>query len=461
MRLDSIAFRLIAASMAWTLLILPLAGFLIYSLYREDVQASFDARLEKLATAITIDSMLADARRPEIPTNRYEPLFEVTHSGWYWQIMPIDKQGGLTLRSASLATATLPSPLQLGYPPDPDSNMRWRNDVGPDGKSVRIVEVVDSLGHQEGKPRYSIVVAGPSEWLEYSVLTFRTRLSLALAVAGAALLALMLFQIRFGLAPLQRVERALSEIRSGKATRLDGAVPAEIEPLRDEINALIQSNEDIVDRARTQVGNLAHGLKTPLAVITNEAREHKGPLGQKVVQQAQIMSDQVQHYLERASMVARVAVIGRVTPLREVVDPLVRALGKINQGKGLEITVYCPDDALFQGEKHDLEEMLGNLLDNACKWASTRVRLEAKLVKSERHTGRRRLNIVIEDDGPGLSDEQRARIGKRGLRLDETKPGSGLGLSIVIDLAQSYRGTLSLDAAKLGGLRAQLDLPAA
>ncbi len=264
MRLDSIAFRLIAASMAWTLLILPLAGFLIYSLYREDVQASFDARLEKLATAITIDSMLADARRPEIPTNRYEPLFEVTHSGWYWQIMPIDKQGGLTLRSASLATANLPSPLQLGYPPDPDSNMRWRNDVGPDGESVRIVEVVDSLGHQEGKPRYSIVVAGPSEWLEYSVLTFRTRLSLALAVAGAALLALMLFQIRFGLAPLQRVERALSEIRSGKATRLDGAVPAEIEPLRNEINALIQSNEDIVDRARTQVGNLAHGLKTSL-----------------------------------------------------------------------------------------------------------------------------------------------------------------------------------------------------
>ncbi len=461
MRLDSIAFRLIAASMAWTVLVLPLAGFLIYSLYREDVQASFDARLEKLATAITIDSMLADADRPITPTNRYEPLFEVTHSGWYWQIKPLDGQAGMTLRSASLATATLPSPLQLNYPADPISNMRWRNDVGPDGKHVRIVEVVDTLGHEEGKPRYSIVVAGPSEWLEYSVSTFRNRLSLALAVAGAALLALMIFQVHFGLAPLQRVEKALAEIRSGEAVRLDGAVPAEIEPLRDEINALIQSNEDIVERARTQVGNLAHGLKTPLAVITNEARGHDGPLGKKVVEQAQIMSDQVQHYLERARIAARVAVIGRVTPLREVVDPLVRALGKINQDKGLKITVDCPDDAMFQGEKHDLEEMLGNLLDNACKWATSRVNLSAKAVSTPTQSGRRRLQVLIEDDGPGLTAYQRTRIGKRGLRLDETKPGSGLGLSIVIDLAQSYRGSLTLDTAELGGLKAKLDLPAA
>ena len=461
MRFDSIAFRLFAASVAWTLLVLPVAGFIIYTLYQEDVQASFDSRLEKLVTAITVDSMLLGAASPVPPNNLYEPLFELTHSGWYWQIKPLDNQTVPTLRSASLATASLPSPEQLGYPTDPETNMRWRNDIGPDGKPVRIVEVVDTIGHREGAPRYSIVVAGPSEWLEYSVSTFRNRLALALTLAGAALLGLMLFQVRFGLAPLKKVEQSLAEIRSGEAARLDGSVPAEIEPLRDELNALIQSNEDIIERARTQVGNLAHGLKTPLAVITNEAREKDGPLSKKVIEQAQIMSDQVQHYLERARMVARVGAIGRITPVSEVVTPLVRALEKIHSDKKLRITVTCPEDALFQGEKHDLEEMLGNLLDNACKWASGRVNLEANVVRSDTRSAPARLRIAVEDDGPGLTADQRARIGKRGLRLDETKPGTGLGLSIVIDLAQSYRGKLTLFKASLGGLKASLELPAA
>lgn len=461
MRFDSLAFRLIAASMAWTLLVLPLAGFIIYTLYQDDVQASFDSRLEKLVTAITIDSMLVGSPTPVPPNNLYEPLFEVTHSGWYWQIKPLDDQSTATLRSASLATAALPSPEQLGYPPDPDTNMRWRNDVGPDGKPVRIVEVVDTLGHRDNAPRYSIVVAGPSEWLEYSVATFRNSLTLALALAGAALLGLMLFQIRFGLSPLKKVEQALAQIRSGEAARLEGSVPAEIEPLRDELNALIQSNEDIIERARTQVGNLAHGLKTPIAVIANEARENKSKLGDKVIEQTQIMSDQVQHYLERARMVARVGAIGRITPVKDVVAPLVRALEKIHSDKAVSILVDCPDNALFSGEKHDLEEMLGNLLDNACKWAESNVTLQAKVVRPDERAGPSRLQIIVEDDGPGLSAEQRARIGKRGLRLDETKPGTGLGLSIVIDLAQSYRGKLTLFKASLGGLKASLDLPAA
>ncbi len=460
MRLDSIAVRLIAASMAWTVIVLPLAGYLIYELYREDVQQSFDSQLEKLVTAITIDSMANDTDVPTPPPNRYEPLFEFTHSGWYWQILPIDNQGGTTLRSPSLATAVLPSPLELGYPPDPDTSMRWRNDAGPDGKPVRIVEVVDTLGHKDGEPRYSIVVAGPSEWLEASVSTFRTRLALALAVAGAALLALMYFQVRFGLAPLQRVEQALAEIRSGDASRLEGDVPAEIEPLREELNALIQSNEDIVERARTQVGNLAHGLKTPLAVITNEARSAKSPLGDKVVEQTQIMNDQVQHYLERAQIAARIGAVGRVTAVGEVVHPLVRTLERIHAEKAIRITAECPDEVRFQGEKHDLEEMLGNLLDNACKWAAGKVKLKAELLSSQTRTGRRRMRITVEDDGPGLNADQRARIGKRGLRLDETKPGTGLGLSIVIDLAQSYRGALQLDQSPLGGLKARLELPA-
>ena len=200
-----------------------------------------------------------------------------------------------------------------------------------------------------------------------------------MALAGIGLVAVTLFQVRFGLLPLRRIEGGLAAIRSGAASRLEGELPAEIEPLQSELNALIRSNQDIVDRARTQVGNLAHALKTPLAVITNEARGDKTGLGAKVAEQAQIMSESVKHYLDRARMAARVNVIGRVTPVAPVVEPLVRTLERIHQERGVKIRVTCPADARFQGERQDLEEMLGNLLDNACKWARRAVALDVEV----------------------------------------------------------------------------------
>jgi signal transduction histidine kinase len=293
------------------------------------------------------------------------------------------------------------------------------------------------------------------------VANFRYRLTTALALAGIGLVAVTLFQVRFGLLPLRQIEHGLAAIRSGGASKLEGELPAEIEPLQSELNALIKSNQDIVDRARTHVGNLAHALKTPLAVITNEARGDKTGLGAKVAEQAKVMGESIQHYLDRARMAARVNVIGRVTPVAPVIDPLVRTLERIHAAKGVRISVSCPPDARFQGERQDLEEMLGNLLDNACKWARKAVSLEVEPSPSTARAHNRRLLIVISDDGPGLTREQRSRIGKRGLRLDETKPGSGLGLSIVMDLAQSYRGSCELAASPAGGLTARLDLPAA
>ena len=320
--------------------------------------------------------------------------------------------------------------------------------------------MIDTLGHEPGKPSYSVVVAGPQDWLDHLVANFRYRLTTALALAGLGLVAVTLFQVRFGLLPLRQIERGLAGIRSGTSTTLEGDLPAEIEPLQSELNALIRSNQAIVDRARTQVGNLAHALKTPLAVISNEARGDKSGLGDKVIEQAEIMRQSMTRYLDRARMAARVGVIGRVTPVAPVVEPLVRTLQRIHQDKGVVITVECPADARFSGEKQDLEEMLGNLLDNACKWARREVTLTVEVPPSTSRARNRRLSITVADDGPGLNDEQRARIGKRGLRLDETKPGSGLGLSIVMELVQSYGGTCELAHAKEGGLAVHLSLPA-
>lgn len=461
MRLDSLAFRLIATSAAWLALVLPVAGYIIYTLYSEDVQASFDQRLEKLVNSIAIDALSGMGSDPVAPLNRYEPLFEETHSGWYWQIRPLDDTRALRLVSASLATAELASPYEQQIKPD-QAGQRWMNAKGPVGEPIRIIELIDTKGHQDNAPRYAVSVAGPVAWLESRYRNFRNRLSIALLLTGLGLVTATLFQVRFGLLPLRQIEKGLAGIRSGDVARLEGDLPVEIEPLQTELNALIQSNQDIVDRARTQVGNLAHALKTPLAVITNEARDDGGALGSKVAEQADLMRDQINLYLERARMAARVGVIGRVTEVEPVVEPIVRALERIHRDRDIRIAMSCTSGAKFQGERQDLEEMIGNLLDNACKWAGRRVNLTVSIGSAkEARQGGRRLLLEVEDDGPGLSPEQRAKLGQRGLRLDETKPGSGLGLSIVTDLAQLYRGKLELDESGLGGLKARLDLPAA
>jgi signal transduction histidine kinase len=334
------------------------------------------------------------------------------------------------------------------------------NSVGPVGEPIRMVEVIDTPDHAEGGSRYSIIVAGPIDWLESRLANFGTRLSIALTLTGLGLVGVTLFQVRFGLLPLRKIEQGLAAVRSGAAAKLEGELPVEIEPIQHELNALIQSNQDIVDRARTQVGNLAHALKTPLAVITNEAREDKSSLGAKIAEQAHIMRDQVNHYLDRARMAARIGVIGRSTAVAAVAEPLVRALERIHADKNVRISFDCAADVRFQGERQDLEEMLGNLLDNACKWARSQVLLTVAAAGRPGRGQERRVIIAVDDDGPGLSADERARIGKRGLRLDETKPGSGLGLSIVSDLVQSYRGTLELAQSVRGGLCVRLDLPA-
>ncbi|MEO1543977.1 MAG: ATP-binding protein [Pseudomonadota bacterium] len=462
LRGNSLAFRLFVVSALWTLIVLPIAGFLIFRLYKDDFQTSFDIQLKKLVIALTIDSMSEATERPVAPTNRYEPLFEVTLSGWYWQIKPLDGPTDNALVSASLASSTLPSPFERKFPSDA-TGTRWMNVTGPNGDKIRIVEVIDTLGHEPGTPRYSIIVAGPLDWFEASVSGFTTRLATALFLAGLGLVLATLFQIQFALRPLREIEKGLGAIRSGEAERLDGRLPVEIEPLQRELNALLQSNHDIIERARTQVGNLAHGLKTPLAVIVNEARDAKSPFAKKVSQQADVMRDQINHYLDRARVAARVNVIGGVTDVRPVVDPLVRALGKIHQEKGIEIDVFCPADLRFRGDRQDFEEVLGNVLDNACKWASSRVRLTIERSGQDQLKARgaeqASFQVIVEDDGPGLSEDQRAKLGKRGLRLDESKPGSGLGLSIVTDLVGLYRGTFRLEASEMGGLKAVVTLP--
>src|SRR5204862_1589580 len=311
--------------------------------------------------------------------------------------------------------------------------------------------------------RFLVAVGGDASELDDEVLAFGGAIITTFLVLAAVLLLTTLFQVRFGLAPLSRISRSLAAIRSGKAEKLEGTFPVEIEPLARETNALIDANREIVERARTHVGNLAHALKTPLSVIVNEATARgDDTLAVKVREQANVMRDQVQRHLERARIAARATVVGTVTEVAPVVTALARSMEKIHRDRGIAIDIDAPRDIRFRGEKQDLEEMVGNLVDNACKWAQSRVAVEVLAARADTQAGST-LRVVVDDDGPGLTPSQRERVqvARRGNRLDETKPGSGLGLSIVTDLAALYGGALTLGTAPIGGLRAELVLPAA
>ncbi len=459
MKLNSLGFRLLTTAAVWAVLVLPLAGFIIDYVHKRDVKNAFDDRLNQLLTLIIAFSTDHGGPEPRFPRNVGEPLFELSHSGWYWQITPLEASPGKRMISASLASEELALPSSLGVKPD-RYNIRWSAAKGPVGEPLRIAETVYNAGEDDVPRFYSYVVAGNLDFAETRIDDFRKPLAISLALAGLGLMLSTFLQVGYGLLPLREIEKRLAAIRSGDAHKLEGNPPAEIEPLQTELNALIQSNQDIIERARTQVGNLAHALKTPLAVITNEVREDPSPGARKVAEQAQIMKDQVTHYLDRARMVARVGVIGRVTEVLPGGRGDHPGAGSHLQGSPSRCWCRLPADAKFQGEKQDLEEMLGNLLDNACKWAKSEVRLEVKVVQPGAPSTKRLL-ISVNDDGAGLTPEQRAQGIKRGRRLDETKPGSGLGHSIVEDIAHSYRGQFKLEQAEIGGLSACLDLPAA
>ena len=436
--------------------ILVITGFVLSSVYKNATERAFDRRLN-----LYLRTLIAEVATPDEPPDRQfqslgEPLFELPLSGWYWQISRTDSEKPEVRASRSLWDKKLPKLEEQGAELTA-AGIRLGYIEGPEGQSLRMVERPVDLG-ADGK--FLVSVAGDATEIFDETRSFDYYLGGTFAALGIVLLLTTIFQVRFGLAPLKRISESIADIRSGRAERLEGEFPVEIAPLARETNALIDANREIVERARTHVGNLAHAIKTPLSVMMNEAATHPDdPLASKVREQADIMRDQVAHHLERARLAARVAVIGTVTDVRPVVSALARTMEKIHHHRGVVIDIDAIEDARFRGEQQDLEEMVGNLVDNACKWASSRVFIEVLVEPPAGLGAAPMLRIIVDDDGRGLSAAERAQVSRRGQRLDESKPGSGLGLSIVIDLAALYGGNLSLGNAPIGGLRAELLLP--
>ena len=453
MRANSLAVRLFVSATAWAVIILVITGVVLSSLYRQTVERAFDRRL-----GVYLRTIVADIAAPEEPGGKFpqslgEPLFELPLSGWYWQVTRLDPGKRDVRSSRSLWDGGLPHLEDHGVPANPDGS-REGYVPGPEDQRLRLVERNIDLG-DEG--HYLVAVAGDAAEITDETRGFDQALVITFSILALVLLITTMFQVRFGLAPLKRITGSLAAIRAGTAERLAEDFPDEIAPLARETNALIEANKEIVERARTHVGNLAHALKTPISVMVNEAAMRGGDaFAEKVREQANIMRDQVARHLERAHLAARLTVVGSITDVAPVVTALARTMEKIHHDRGIAIEVDADADARFRGERPDLEEMIGNLVDNACKWATSRVAVEVVSEKSGQV-----LRIAVDDDGRGLSRSEREQVSHRGQRLDETKPGSGLGLSIVVELAHLYGGKLELGAAPIGGLRAELTLPAA
>lgn len=452
----SIARRMLVLAIGWSVFVLAIAGWSLLALYagetRQRLDETADATLATLLNAVDTSAEGSIAFDPAKYPN--DPRFDRVFSGWYWAFLDVGAGATVleTFRSRSLfdAEPTLPEGLLAAAAATRGEIFRGEGE-GPQGEPLRIaVRAVSLPDRVRPVVLYAAIdrTAANAATRRFGLRLGAALLALAIGLAGGALIL-----IRVGLKPLGAIGTALGDIRSGRRDRLQGAFPGELAPLVRELNTLIAHNRKVVERARTQVGNLAHALKTPLAVLMNEARG-EDKLSEVVRRQVDLMSSNVNHYLKRAQAAAQAEVLGARAEVTPAVEDIARMLERLYRHKGCAIDVEGDAAAVFRGERGDLDELVGNLLENAAKWCKSRVEVHVR-------AGPDRVEIIVDDDGPGLARENRQKALERGRRLDESEPGTGLGLSIVRDLSDIYGGLFHLEDSPLGGLRARLELPAA
>ncbi|MEM8617657.1 MAG: sensor histidine kinase [Pseudomonadota bacterium] len=452
----SLARRILIGALIWSAVVVVGGVIAMTAVYRAEtinlLDDDLDTTLITLSRAIEpLDDGSGRVRDIEdkLPP---DPRYVTPLSGRYWIVVAVDGEGRpvADIRSRSVWDAESPvtDVLLAEALSDPGEIIR-ENTIGPNLEPVRMAIQAITIPNREHP--ILLAVANDRTQASEGVNRLRTILLVAmLSLAGGTLIAMVL-GLRYALRPLDRVQADLSGIREGRLAALTGNYPTEVQPLSEELNKLLEHNRAVVDRARTHVGNLAHALKTPLAVLRNEARG-EGQLDEVVQRQVSSMHANVDHYLKRAQAAARAEALGVQTSLSEAAEGLLRMMRKLFAAEGKTIEAEIDPGLMLRLEKQDLEEMLGNLVDNACKWAQGKVRVS-------HGPGENGLVLVhIDDDGPGLTEEERETARKRGVRLDETAPGTGLGLSIVSDIAGMNGGALRLSESPLGGLRATLAL---
>ncbi len=398
----------------------------------------------------------------------YDPRYLQPLSGRYFQIARLNpgRAPDVQVISPSLFDVSIrlePEMLSRIGDPNASAGAHYFDIEGPDREPLRVIAQIAQIPNVEGRYLFLVGVA-PRAILAPAATLAGYAFAAFVGFCVLMVLAVTALQVRIGLEPLRQLRRDIANVRRGQAERLAEEYPAELAPVAEELNALVDHNREVVERARRHVGNLAHALKTPIAVLKNAAAD--SAMGDGVVRQSiEEMEGFVERQLRRARVAARAEAragaqaptIGYRTPVKQNLTDLVFMMEqKYDHHKAIDITLDAEADVTFRGEREDLLEMAANLVDNACKYGRSIV--QVRLLAPAAPGGL--LEIVVEDDGPGLSETDLARAMARGARLDEAAPGQGLGLSILKETVDLYAGELKFERSALGGLKARLRLPA-
>lgn len=449
----SLRWRLLGVALVAVTAALAIAGWWIARLFEQHVTQQFDQRLDDQLTQVIALLTVEATGRPALEGRLPDPRWERPYSGLYWQVQALAGDAEPVLRSRSLWDERLTLPADVL-----DERTVHRHVLpGPAGQTLRVLE---RTVYFEGRgPHWRVAVGADRRALDAATLAFRGALAWGLVGLGGVLLLAVAVQVELGLRPLQALRAAVERVRRGEQDCLQGTFPREVVPLVEDFNRLLAHDAQVVERARRMAGNLAHAVKTPLAVMTalaEDAQLSATALRYQLLEQIGAMRQQIDWQLRRARAAA--AGTARRTPVVPVVQGLLRLMEKVHavrEGRSpLTLSLRAPPGGTptFAGEAEDLREMVGNLLDNACKWAATRVQVDIGVADG-------RLCIQVEDDGPGLSVEQCRQVLQRGVRADERVPGAGLGLDIVREVAALYGADLRLERGAWGGLCARLSLP--
>lgn len=447
---NSLRLRLLLASVASIAVALLLAGLALVALFERHVERRVDAELETYIRQLAGNLDVGADAAPALSADPADPRFTQIFSGLYWQVQ--DHSGGPVLRSRSLWDYVIPLPADALEP----GVIHAHELPGPEGSRLHVQERPVIYDTGAGRRVLRIAAAIDRRTLEQARAEFAAELAVALAVLGLVLVAAAWVQVTVGLRPLEAVRRGISEIRSRSRRRLDGRYPDEIMPLVAEVNELLDAQETAMERARHRAADLAHGLKTPLTVLAGDARKLRArgetEIADELGELAGAMRRHIDGELARARAAAESARGRSETDLAATVEGVVATLRRTPRGAALEWELALPERCPVALDANDLAEAVGNLLENASKWARRRVRIGASETDGA-------VALTVLDDGPGVPEEMIEALGARGVRLDQRIPGTGMGLAIVKEILEAYGGAVTLRNAAGGGLLATLSLP--
>ncbi|WP_299322741.1 HAMP domain-containing sensor histidine kinase [Parasphingopyxis sp.] len=446
----SLTRRMIGIASIWIVVLLAIGGFALDRVLSQAFTRNFDARLEYVLSAMIVSAELDPDGEVRFIRQPADQRFLEPYSGFYWQV---SGGGREPFRSRSLWDRALP----VGEPHNDFEIHSYNEDEWIEGP-LRILER-DAILPESDTP-FRFQVASSRAVLDEQIAELRRTLVRSFALLGLGLIALAALQATYGLWPLRRVREAITDVRTGRQARVDETLPREIEPLVVELNNLLDHNERQAEEARRHAGNLAHALKTPLTVIQNEAEAQDADLPDTVIREARVMRRQVDHHLARARAVGRRGAGQSRSPVWQALQSVERAVRHLHDD--VTIDIAGAQDAIVAVERQDLDELLGNLMENAAKYGGGRVFVTVEKRARQAESVPDFVDILIEDDGPGIPEAERDAIFGRGARLDTNQPGTGLGLAIVSDVAEIYGGAVALEESEdLGGLLVRLSLPAA